>query len=121
MVGKLTASYQQKRKSAAQLCQDIKDQWDTVESSAERTPLPELHLLRDMGRSPGGTLFPWYLVKGLMTLRGDANNQGAHYTMKSIRARWSKERRQLIAGGRQTLTRYWQMTRFPFTRRGLQI
>ena len=29
-----------------------------------------------MGRSPGGTLFPWYLVKGLITLRNHANDQG---------------------------------------------
>ena len=29
-----------------------------------------------MGHSPGGTLFPWYLVKGLMTLRQQADDQG---------------------------------------------
>lgn len=35
--------------------------------------MPDLHLLRDIGHSPGGTLFPWYLVKGLLTLRNYAN------------------------------------------------
>ncbi|KAF2184523.1 hypothetical protein K469DRAFT_780819 [Zopfia rhizophila CBS 207.26] len=30
-----------------------------------------------MGRSPGGTLFPWYLVKGLMALRKHANENGS--------------------------------------------
>ena len=64
------------RKSAVQHRQEIKDSWDAFESSVELTPLPDLHLLRDMGRSPGGTLFPWYLVKGLMALREDANNRG---------------------------------------------
>ena len=55
---------------------EIMDRWAVVESGVELTPLPDLHLLRDMGRSPGGTLFPWYLVKGLMTLRNDANDRG---------------------------------------------
>lgn len=55
---------------------EIKDRWTVVKSGVKLTPLPDLHLLRDMGRSPGGTLFPWYLVKGLMTLRDHANDQG---------------------------------------------
>ena len=55
---------------------EVRDRWDALESSVELMPLPDLHLLRDMGRSPGGTLFPWYLVKGLMTLRNQANEQG---------------------------------------------
>ena len=61
---------------AAQYRQEIKDKWDVFESGVELTPLPDLHLLRDMGHSPGGTLFPWYLVKGLMTLRDHADLQG---------------------------------------------
>ena len=55
---------------------EVKNRWAAVKSSVELTPSPDLHLLRDMGRSPGGTLFPWYLVKGLMTLRNHANDQG---------------------------------------------
>ena len=61
---------------ADQYRREIKDRWVTVKSGVELTPLPNLHLLRDMGRSPGGTLFPWYLVKGLMTLRNHANDEG---------------------------------------------
>jgi hypothetical protein len=68
--------HQQIRKSAVQHRQEIWDRWAAFESGVELAPLPDLYLLRDMGRSPGGTLFPWYLVKGLMTLREDANNQG---------------------------------------------
>ena len=64
------------RKSADQHRQEIKDRWTTVESGIELTPLPDLHLLRDMGHSPGGTLFPWYLVKGLKALREHANEIG---------------------------------------------
>lgn len=62
--------------STAQYRREIRDRWAVVESSVEMTPLPDLHLLRDMGRSPGGTLFPWYLVKGLVTLRDHADSQG---------------------------------------------
>jgi len=54
----------------------IKDRWAEVESGVELTPLSDLHFLRDMGRSPGGTLFPWYLVKGLITLRDHTDHQG---------------------------------------------
>lgn len=65
----LTDQYRQYRR-------EIKDRWAEVESGMELTPLPDLHLLRNMGRSPGGTLFPWYLVKGLITLRNHADDQG---------------------------------------------
>ena len=64
--GQLTGQYRR----------EVKDRWAIVKSGAELTPLPDLPLLRDMGRNPGGTLFPWYLVKGLMTLRNNANDQG---------------------------------------------
>ncbi|MCJ1245703.1 hypothetical protein MMC30_002907 [Trapelia coarctata] len=64
------------RQLTAQYRQELRDRWAAVESSAEFTPLPDLHLLRDMGHSPGGTLFPWYLVKGIMTLRDHANEKG---------------------------------------------
>ena len=61
---------------ADQYRQELRDRWDIVQSGVELTPSPDLHLLRDMGRSPGGTLFPWYLVKGLMTLRNHADDEG---------------------------------------------
>lgn len=32
---------------------EIKDRWAVVKSGVELTPLPDWHLLRDMGRSPG--------------------------------------------------------------------
>ena len=64
------------RQLTGQYRQQIEDRWAVVKSGAELTPLPDLPLLRDMGRNPGGTLYPWYLVKGLMTLRNHANDQG---------------------------------------------
>ncbi|KAI9837941.1 MAG: hypothetical protein M1837_002649 [Sclerophora amabilis] len=57
--------------------QEIYERWEAVKASIEMTPLPNSHLLRDMGRSPGGTLFPWYLVKGLTALRDHANTEGS--------------------------------------------
>jgi hypothetical protein len=74
--GKLAVSYQWIKEWAVQFREEINNQWDEVESSAELSPLPDLHLLRDMGHSPGGTLFPWYLAKGLMTLREHADEMG---------------------------------------------
>ncbi|KAL8989209.1 MAG: hypothetical protein Q9177_001857 [Variospora cf. flavescens] len=58
---------------------EITKRWDEVTRNIEQTPTPDLHLLRDMGRSPGGTLFPWYLVKGLMALREEADYKGEIY------------------------------------------
>lgn len=54
----------------------MKDQKAQVELSAVLTPLPEIHLLKDMGHSLVETLFPWYLVNGLMALRDHANKMG---------------------------------------------
>ncbi|KAL8972165.1 MAG: hypothetical protein Q9197_002911 [Variospora fuerteventurae] len=61
------------------ICREITKRWDEVTRDIEQTPTPDLHLLRDMGCSPGGTLFPWYLVKGLMALREEADDKGEIY------------------------------------------
>ena len=78
LMGRKSAAqyHQQICKSAIQFRQEIRDRWVVIESGIEMTPLPDLHLLRDMGHSPGGTLFPWYLVKGLMALRNNTNETG---------------------------------------------
>lgn len=57
----------------------INERWDEVARDIEQTPTPDLHLLRDMGHSPGGTVFPRYLVKGLMSLREEADEKGGKY------------------------------------------
>lgn len=57
---------------ADQHCQEMTDRWNAVQFGPDQTPLPDLQLLKDIGHSPEGTLFPWYLVKGLMTLRDQA-------------------------------------------------
>ena len=64
------------RQLTDQRCREITDRWAAIESGAELMSLPDLHLLRDMGRSSDGTIFPWYLVKGLIALREHANDQG---------------------------------------------
>ena len=76
MQGRLKAGMADRARQLTEYRQDLRQRWDEFDSGVELTPLPDLHLLRDMGRSPGGTLFPWYLVKGLMTLRDHANDQG---------------------------------------------
>lgn len=65
-----------RRELTEQYRREIEDRWAVVKSSVELMPLPDSHLLRDMGRSPGGTLLPWHLVKGLMALRDHANEVG---------------------------------------------
>ncbi|KAH8800866.1 hypothetical protein F5884DRAFT_757705 [Xylogone sp. PMI_703] len=74
--GKVAVSYRWIKEWAVRFGQEVNDRWTAVESSVELVPLPDSPLLRDMGHSPGGTLFPWYLVKGLMTLRERADEMG---------------------------------------------
>lgn len=62
---------------AAECRQRLIDRWVAVYYSVERelTPFPDLHLFSDMEHSPGGTLFPWSLVQGLVKLREHADLQ----------------------------------------------
>jgi hypothetical protein len=89
------------RRWADQHRQEIRDRWATFKSGVELTPLPDLHLLRDMGRSPGGTLFPWYLVKGLMALREDSDDTASKsYGEEEDRAK--EKREEAINGWRES-------------------
>ncbi|KAL9013853.1 MAG: hypothetical protein Q9173_001477 [Seirophora scorigena] len=54
---------------------EAKDYWRKIRD-IELSPLPDLHLLKHIGRSPSGTLFPRYLVIGLHKLLDRANNRG---------------------------------------------
>lgn len=47
---------------------EARDYWREIRDK-ELTPLPDLHLLKHIGRSPSGTLFPRYLIIGLRKLR----------------------------------------------------
>ena len=57
---------------------EVRDRWDQV-CNIELTPLPDLHLLKNIGHSPNGTFFPRYLVKGLYELRHCADDRGEKY------------------------------------------
>ena len=59
--------------------EEIQAKWATVQSSVELLPLPNSHLLRDMGHSPGGTRFPKDLIKGLVAIRDRADKQGMKF------------------------------------------
>lgn len=113
--------HQQIRKSAVQHRQEIKDRWDAFESGVELTPFPDLHLLRDMGavRAAHSSLGTW--SRGSWHCARMPTTEETNHTVKSITGQRRRERRRLIAGGRETPTRYWQMTRFPFTGLGPQI
>ncbi|WEW54639.1 hypothetical protein PRK78_000059 [Emydomyces testavorans] len=58
---------------------EINKRWEEVTRDIDQTPTPDLHLLRDMGHSPGGTRFPRYLVEGLKALRAEADSRGREY------------------------------------------
>ena len=47
----------------------LTERWEKIALSIDRTPLPDLDLLKNMDSSPNGTLYPRYLVEGLYTLR----------------------------------------------------
>ena len=64
--------------SLYRLEQKLCDRWERAIYGVQ-SPVPDLHLLKDMGHSPAGTLFPWYLVQGLMALRKDANDKGTDF------------------------------------------
>ncbi|KAL8937411.1 MAG: hypothetical protein Q9211_003698 [Gyalolechia sp. 1 TL-2023] len=57
---------------------DACDYWDKI-CHIDLTPLPDLYLLKHIGHSASGTLFPRYLVKGLHELRERANKRGSKY------------------------------------------
>ncbi|KAL8969815.1 MAG: hypothetical protein Q9197_004144 [Variospora fuerteventurae] len=57
---------------------EAKDYWRKIRD-IELSPLPDLHLLKHIGKSPSGTLFPRYLVIGLHKLLDRANNRGLKF------------------------------------------
>ncbi|KAL8903401.1 MAG: hypothetical protein Q9207_003947 [Kuettlingeria erythrocarpa] len=57
---------------------EAEDYWRKIRDT-ELSPLPELHLLKHIGRSPSGTLFPRYLVIGLRKLLDRANERGMEF------------------------------------------
>lgn len=81
--------------------QAAKAHWQTILSGVVLTPVPDSYLLQHEGHSPGGTIFPWYLVKGLLAIRDQANTEGykAHddeYAKAEVRRkeaidRWQEE------------------------------
>ncbi|MCJ1256704.1 hypothetical protein MMC24_004528 [Lignoscripta atroalba] len=75
--------------------QQAQKHWDRVEN-VNLPPLPDSHLLKHITRSPSGTLFPRYLVKGLRELRDRVNERG----MKNYYEEYekAKERRKDIIG-----------------------
>jgi len=75
-LGRSDVSYEYIKESAAQFSQDIRNRRAKVVARADLAPLPNSHLLKDMGRSPGGTPFPRSLVEGLVALRDHANIMG---------------------------------------------
>ena len=61
----------------------LKQRWEKVAPSIDQTPLPDLHLLKNMGSSPNGTLYPRYLVEGLYALRHRAEMKASEFFAES--------------------------------------
>lgn len=64
---------------AERIQKEIRERWKKIALDIDQAPTPDLHLLKDMGHSPGGTPFPRYLVKGLGALREQADSTGDNY------------------------------------------
>ena len=61
----------------------LRQRWEKVDLSIDRAPLPDLHLLKNMGSSPNGTLYPLYLVEGLYALRDRAEMKTSEFFAES--------------------------------------
>ncbi len=59
--------------------------WKKIELSLNRTPLPDLHLLKNIGSSPNGTLYPRYLVLGLHSLRNCVEEKVSRIYDKNVK------------------------------------
>ena len=72
----------------------LEEHWKKIELSLNRTPLPDLHLLRNIGSSPNGTLYPRYLVLGLHSLRECVEDKVIMIYHKNVMA--AEERRRAV-------------------------
>lgn len=63
----------------------FKEHWEKIELSLNRTPLPDLHLLKNDGSSPNGTIYPRYLVQGLHSLRESVEDKVQYIYHKKVR------------------------------------
>ena len=80
LLEQLSAIIYMKKRLGGQLTnqyyREIKDRWAIVKFDAKLTSLPDLLLLRDIKRNLNEILFSWYLVKRLIILRNNVNDQG---------------------------------------------
>ena len=90
------------RKVFQQAEREGRERWAKIESDAERglTPTPDLHFLVHVGHSPGGTLFPRYLVRGLQALRQRADDKRDGYEVEEYK-KAEKGREEAIVRWRQ--------------------
>ncbi len=72
----------------------LEGHWKKIELSLNRTPLPDLHLLRNHGSSPNGTLYPRYLVLGLHSLREGVEDKVIMIYHKNVMA--AEEKRNAV-------------------------
>lgn len=74
----------------------LRERWEKIDLTIDRTPLPDLHLLKNMGSSPNGTLYPRYLVEGLHALREHADNNARAFFLENF-AKSSRKRKATIS------------------------
>ena len=90
------------RKVFEQAEREGRERWAKIQSDVERelTPTPDLHFLVHVGHSPGGTLFPRYLVRGLQALRERADDKRDEYEDEEYE-KAKEEREEAIVRWRQ--------------------
>ena len=69
---------------ADRLFRSLTERWKKIELSIGWAPLPDLHLLNNMGSSPNGTLYPRYLVEGLYALRECAEIKASEVSIDNL-------------------------------------
>ena len=62
----------------------LEEHWEKIELSLNRTALPDLHLLKNIGSSPNGTLYPRYLLRGLHSLRDCVEQKVSKIHMENL-------------------------------------
>ena len=74
----------------------LEEHWEKIELSLNRTPLPDLHLLKNIGSSPNGTLYPRYLVIGLHSLRNGVEEKVLRIYHKNVQDAEEKRRAAIL-------------------------
>lgn len=91
----------------------LEERWNKIVLSVNRAPVPDLHLLKNAGSSPNGTLYPWYLVYGLYSLRERAHDKAEEIFYESCKI--AEEKREAAFSNWKERHPDFKLTHQPFS------